>query len=75
MHFLRNALDHIPRKADDDCLRELRWPCDRRDIDGARADLVAWLTRWQTKYPRLTDWVEEPSRAAKRICLARLQRA
>ena len=21
----RNALDHLPRKADDDCLRELRW--------------------------------------------------
>ena len=25
VHFLRNALDHLPRKADDDCLQELRW--------------------------------------------------
>ena len=31
VHFLRNALDHLPRKADDDCLRELRWIYDRRD--------------------------------------------
>ncbi len=22
VHFLRNALDHLPRKADDDCLQE-----------------------------------------------------
>jgi putative transposase len=25
VHFLRNALDHLPRKAVDDCLQELRW--------------------------------------------------
>jgi putative transposase len=25
VHFLRNALDYLPRKADDDCLMELRW--------------------------------------------------
>jgi putative transposase len=25
VHFLRNALDYLPRKADDDCLQELRW--------------------------------------------------
>jgi len=25
VHFLRNALDYLPRKADDDCLLELRW--------------------------------------------------
>ena len=25
VHFLRNALDHMPRKRDDDCLQELRW--------------------------------------------------
>ena len=24
VHFLRNALDHMPRKRDDDCLQELR---------------------------------------------------
>ena len=30
VHFLRNALDHLPRKADNDCLTELRWIYDRR---------------------------------------------
>ena len=25
----------------------------------ARRDLAAWLQRWQGKYPKLTDWVEE----------------
>jgi transposase-like protein len=25
VHFLRNALDYLPRKADNDCLQELRW--------------------------------------------------
>jgi len=59
VHFLRNALDHLPRKADDDCLQELRWLYDRRDLAEARRDLAAWLQRWQGKYPRLTDWVEE----------------
>lgn len=32
VHFLRNALDYLPRKGDDDCLRELRWLYDRRDL-------------------------------------------
>ena len=59
VHFLRNALDHMPRKRDDDCLQELRWLYDRRDIGEARRDLAAWLQRWQGKYPKLTDWVEE----------------
>ncbi len=30
VHFLRNALDHLPRKAGDDCLMELRWIYERR---------------------------------------------
>jgi putative transposase len=59
VHFLRNALDHLPRKADDDCLKELRWMYDRRSLDEARKDLAAWLTKWQTTYPKLCDWVEE----------------
>ena len=32
VHFLRNALDYAPRKADDDCLREPRFMDDRRDL-------------------------------------------
>lgn len=59
VHFLRNSLDYLPRKADDDCLQELRWMYDRRNIAEAQRDLAAWLTRWQKKYPKLTDWVEE----------------
>jgi Transposase and inactivated derivatives len=59
VHFLRNALEHLPRKGDDDCLRELRWLYDRRDIAEARKDLAAWLSRWQMKYPRLCAWVED----------------
>jgi putative transposase len=41
VHFLRNALDYVPRKVDDDCLRELRWLYDRRDLTEARRDLAA----------------------------------
>ncbi len=59
VHFLRNALDHLPRKADDDCLQELRWMYDRRDLKEARQDLAAWLGKWQSRYPKLCDWVEE----------------
>ncbi|MBB3396168.1 transposase-like protein [Rhizobium sp. BK060] len=25
VHFLRNALDHVPHKTDDACLQEQRW--------------------------------------------------
>ncbi|MBM4029001.1 MAG: IS256 family transposase [Planctomycetes bacterium] len=57
--FLRNALDHLPRKADDDCLTELRWLYDRHDLAEARRDLAAWLGKWQAKYPKLCDWAEE----------------
>jgi hypothetical protein len=32
VHFLRNALDYVPRKVDDDCLQELRWIYDRQDL-------------------------------------------
>ena len=59
MHFLRNALDYLPRKGGDDCLVELRWLYDRRDAEEARRDLAAWLLRWQQKYPKLCAWVEE----------------
>lgn len=58
VHFLRNALDYLPRKADDDCLQELRWIYDRRDIQEAQRDLSAWIGKWQAKYPKLVDWVE-----------------
>ena len=59
VHFLRAALDHLPRKADDDCLQELRWIYDRRELVEARADLAAWLKKWSPRYEKLTSWVEE----------------
>ena len=59
VHFLRNALDYLPRKADDDCLMELRWLYDRRDLAEVRRDLAVWLDQVEGKYPKLCDWVEE----------------
>ena len=59
MHFLRNALDYVPRKVDDDCLRELRWIYDRRELAEVRSDIATWLKKWQAKYPKLCGWVEE----------------
>jgi putative transposase len=59
VHFLRNALDYVPRKVDDDCLMELRWFYDRRDLDEVRRDIAQWVTKWQGKYPKLVAWVEE----------------
>jgi putative transposase len=58
VHFLRNALDYLPRKADNDCLTELRWIYDRRNLEEARQDLAAWLKKWSGRYPKLCDWVE-----------------
>src|SRR5579885_840693 len=58
VHFLRNALDYVPRKVDDDCLQELRWIYDRRDLAEVRRDIAQWLAKWQGKYPKLCDWVE-----------------
>mgnify|MGYP000917319519 CR=1 FL=1 len=59
VHFLRNAIDHLPRKGYDDCLQELRWLYDRRDLAEARSDLAAWVAKWQRKHPKLCVWVEE----------------
>lgn len=59
VHFLRNALEYLPRRGDDDCLKELRWLYDRRAIEEARADLRAWLLKWEPKYAKLCAWIEE----------------
>ncbi len=73
VHFLRNALDYLPRKADDDCLQELRWIYDRRDIQEAQRDLAALVTKWQCKYPKLVDRVE--SNIVETLTFYRLPRA
>jgi len=59
VHFLRNGLDHLPRKLADDCLQELRWIYDRRELAEVRRDIAAWLGKWQAKHAKLCDWVEE----------------
>ena len=46
-------------RAADDCLQELRWIYDRRELAEARRDIAAWLAKWQVKHSRLCDWVEE----------------
>ena len=58
---LRAAQEPALAKAgvDDDCLQELRWLYDRRNLAEARRDLAAWITRWSSKYSKLTGWVEE----------------
>lgn len=73
VHFLRNALDYLPRKADDDCLQELRWIYDRRDLQEANRDLAAWITKWQGKYPKLVNWAE--SNIGETLSFYRLPRA
>ncbi len=59
VHFLRNALDHMPRKHLDDCVQELRWIYDRQDLSELRRDIAQWLAKWQRKYAKLCSWVEE----------------
>lgn len=58
VHFLRNAIDHLPRTADHTVLQELRWLYDRHDVNEARQDLAQWLQRWSGKHRKLCEWVE-----------------
>jgi transposase-like protein len=59
VHFLRNALDYIPRKGDHDCLQELRWIYERRNLVEAHQDIRTWVKKWESRYPKLCSWVEE----------------
>jgi putative transposase len=61
VHFLRNALDYLPRRAEQACLQELRWLHARRNEVEARADLNGRLERWQDRHPRLCAWVKANS--------------
>src|SRR5690242_11882227 len=62
LHFPRNALDYLPRKADDDCLMELRWIYERRNREEARQHLSAWLMKWSARYPKLCSSARDRSR-------------
>ena len=59
VHFLRNALDHLPRKASDDCLTELRWLYDLRSVAEAQKTSLRLACAWAADHPRLCAWVEE----------------
>lgn len=59
VHFLRNALDYLPRKGDHDCLQELRWIYERRSLVEAHQDIRAWVKKWESRYPKLCCWAEE----------------
>src|SRR5579883_1163254 len=59
VHFLRNSLDYLPRKADENCLLELRWIYERKNIEEAKVDLHVWLKKWGQIYPKLCSWVED----------------
>ena len=62
VHFLRNALEHLPRKGDQECFLELRWMYERRSLKETKADLAAWIKKWGERYPKLVEWVEEQHR-------------
>jgi putative transposase len=59
VHFLRNAMEHLPRNADEDCLRELRSIYDQLTLEKAKVELAIWLKKWQLKCLKFCDWVEE----------------
>lgn len=59
VHFLRNALDYLPRKGDHDCLQELRWIYERRSLVEAHQDIRTWVKKWESRYLKLCSWVEE----------------
>ena len=53
VHFLRNALDYVPRKVEDDLPAGAQVaPRPARSAE-ARRDLAAWLSKWQATYPKL----------------------
>ncbi len=67
MHFLRNASDHTLRKRDDDCLQELRWLCDRRNLEETFAFLSQPLQHH--KHLKSTNRPEHVSQEIKRHTL------
>jgi len=59
VHFLRNAIDHLSRRSDKECLRQLRMIYDYGSLEAARLALGTWLREWSESEPRLCRWVEE----------------
>ena len=59
VHFLRNALDYLPRKVADVCLVGIELAFDPPTPRKLGGDLAGWLLCRKQKYPRLCAWVEE----------------
>lgn len=59
VHFLRNALDYLPRKGDVNCLKELKDLYAKANLQEARRALALWLQKWSPRYGKLCNWVEE----------------
>jgi putative transposase len=55
VHFLRNALDYVPRKVDDDCAMDVR-PARPRGGQARSGRLAHQVDR---RVSKLTGWVEE----------------
>ena len=56
--FLLAAIDHLPTRRKDSCLRDLRQLYDCPDEVTAHRELADWRDRWQPRYPELADWVD-----------------
>jgi transposase-like protein len=56
VHCLRNAIDHLPRKAPTTACRSC---AGSTTAARARQDLAAWIAKWAVRYPKLVAWVEQ----------------
>lgn len=58
VHLLRDAADHLDRKADAEALTELYWLYGRAYVAEAIKDISALIEPWAKKAPRLVGWVD-----------------
>ena len=63
-HFVRNAWDKLPGRRQNRgrkkaCMDELKLVYERETLDEARRELRAWQEKWEGKYGRLTEWVDD----------------
>jgi putative transposase len=59
VHFLRNALDHLPKNTSTTACRSCAGSLTAEISLRAKTDLAAWLSKWSGRYERLNNWVEE----------------
>lgn len=59
VHFLRNAIDYLPRKIDESCLQELKQIYEKGTREEALHYLTIWIDRWEKKCAKLCLWAEE----------------